>query len=40
MYACIDIDKNGDLEKIQFARIIKGILVYDNGESDLTVYLG
>ena len=31
---------NGSLEKIQFARIINGILVYDNGESDSTVYPG
>ena len=30
----------GGLEKIQFARIINGMLVYDNGESDSTVYPG
>ena len=30
----------GGLEKIQFARIINGMLVYDNGESGSTVYPG
>ena len=32
--------KDGSLEKILFARIIDKNLVYENGESDSTVYPG
>ena len=32
--------ENGSLNKMQFARIINGALVYDSGESDSTVYPG
>ena len=32
--------KGASVEKIQFARINDGILVYDHGESDSTVYTG
>ena len=32
--------KNSSLEKVQFARIIKKVLVYDSEESDSTVYPG
>ena len=30
----------GNLEKVQFARIINGKLMYDSGESDSTVFEG
>ena len=33
-------DNGSSLEKIQFARIIDGNLVYESGESDYTVYPG
>ena len=33
-------DKGGSLQKTQFARITNGRLVYEEGESDSTVYTG
>lgn len=39
-YVHAGTDKTSSLEKIPFARIINGILVYDSGESASTIYTG
>lgn len=39
-YQITDTGEDGNLEKVQFGRIINGTLLYDNGESDSTVFKG
>ena len=39
-YITMVTDTDKSLKKIPFAKIVDGILEYDNGESDYTVYPG